>query len=167
MLSQIVQREEGLRDDENTFRILVASDNHVGYKEDDPIRGGDSFEAFEEVLRIAKDEKVDLLLLGGDLFNETNPSQQCLYRTLNILGNYVLGDGEIKYEMPNYSANFHDFNLNIELPIFIIHGNHDYPSEEVGNLSILDIMHSTKYLNHFGKFSNIDKIKVHFLRKGG
>ena len=58
----------------STFRILVASDNHVGYKETDSIRGEDSFEAFEEVFKIAQEEKVDFILLGGDLFHETNPS---------------------------------------------------------------------------------------------
>jgi double-strand break repair protein MRE11 len=34
-----------------TFRILVATDIHLGYKERDPVRGEDSFKAFEEVLK--------------------------------------------------------------------------------------------------------------------
>lgn len=42
----------------STFRILVATDNHVGYLEKDPIRGNDSFESFEEILQIATDEEV-------------------------------------------------------------------------------------------------------------
>ncbi|EAR84214.2 ser/thr phosphatase family protein (macronuclear) [Tetrahymena thermophila SB210] len=156
-----VEKKNVFKDQENTFKILVATDNHVGYKENDPIRGNDSFEAFEEVLKIAKSEKVDFLLLGGDLFHETNPSQQCLYKMLNLLGNYVLGDGEILYGISNYNdVNFQDCNLNIELPIFVIHGNHDYPSDEYGNLSVIDLLHATKYLNHFGKFSNIEQIKV-------
>lgn len=50
--------------------------------------------------------------------------------------------------------------MNIELPVFAIHGNHDYPQDECGNLSVLDLFHTTKYLNHFGKFTNTDKIKV-------
>ncbi|KAL4438133.1 hypothetical protein ABPG74_016912 [Tetrahymena malaccensis] len=160
VLTQI-EKKDAFKDEENTFKILVATDNHVGYKENDPIRGNDSFEAFEEVLKIAKNEKVDFLLLGGDLFHETNPSQQCLYKMLNLLGNHVLGDGEISYAISNYNeVNFQDCNLNIELPIFVIHGNHDYPSDEYGNLSVIDLLHATKYLNHFGKFSNIEQIKV-------
>ncbi|KAL4480538.1 hypothetical protein ABPG72_022293 [Tetrahymena utriculariae] len=156
-----VEKKNVFKDQDNTFKILVATDNHVGYKENDPIRGNDSFEAFEEVLKIAKNEKVDFLLLGGDLFHETNPSQQCLYKMLNLLGSYVLGDGEIQYGISNYNeVNFQDCNLNIELPIFVIHGNHDYPSDEYGNLSVIDLLHATKYLNHFGKFSNIEQIKV-------
>ncbi|KAJ1553914.1 Double-strand break repair protein mre11a [Cladochytrium tenue] len=41
-------------DDESTFRILVATDNHLGFMEKDPVRGGDSFAAFEEILQIAR-----------------------------------------------------------------------------------------------------------------
>jgi len=52
--------------------------------------------------------------------------------------------------------------MNIELPVFAIHGNHDYPQDECGNLSVLDLFHTTKYLNHFGKFTNNDKIKVKY-----
>lgn len=78
MMNSFVLSQRGkknlFKDETNTFKILVASDNHVGFKENDPIRGNDSFEAFEEVLKVAKDEKVDFILLGGDLFHETNPS---------------------------------------------------------------------------------------------
>lgn len=105
---------------------------------------------------------MDFLLLGGDLFHDNNPSLKCLYETVNLLGKYVLGDGEINFEMPNYEANFHDCNLNIELPIFIIHGNHDFPSHEHGDLSVIDLLHTSKYLNHFGKFSNLETIHVNY-----
>ena len=37
------------------FKILVATDNHLGYKEKDRIRGMDSFNAFEEVLKIGRE----------------------------------------------------------------------------------------------------------------
>jgi hypothetical protein len=45
---------------DDVIKILVTSDNHVGYNEKDEIRGGDSFHTFEEVLKIACDEKVRL-----------------------------------------------------------------------------------------------------------
>jgi hypothetical protein len=44
--------------DENTLRIMLSTDNHLGYAERDPIRGMDSFAAFEEVLYLAKEYKV-------------------------------------------------------------------------------------------------------------
>ena len=37
---------------------MISTDNHVGFLEKDPIRGGDSFHAFEEVLTRAKEHKV-------------------------------------------------------------------------------------------------------------
>ena len=39
----------------------------------------DSFEALEEVLARGRKEEVDLVLLGGDLFDTTTPSHECLH----------------------------------------------------------------------------------------
>ena len=41
----------------NTFPY-VATDNHIGFMEKDPVRYNDSLEAFEEVLKIAKSQDV-------------------------------------------------------------------------------------------------------------
>lgn len=48
--------------DEDTMRILVSTDNHLGYMERDPARGLDSFAALEEVLYLAKKYKVRVRL---------------------------------------------------------------------------------------------------------
>lgn len=48
--------------DEDTLRIMVSTDNHLGYAEKDPIRGNDSFAAFEEVLVLAKRHNVRSLV---------------------------------------------------------------------------------------------------------
>lgn len=42
--------------------------------------GNDSFIAFEEILYYAKHHQVDFVLLGGDLFHDTNPSKEALHR---------------------------------------------------------------------------------------
>ncbi len=47
-----------IRPEENTFRILVANDNHLGYLESDPIRKDDSFRTFGEIFQIAVDNEV-------------------------------------------------------------------------------------------------------------
>lgn len=44
--------------DDDTLRVLLSTDNHLGYMENDPVRGMDSFAAFEEVLYLAKMHKV-------------------------------------------------------------------------------------------------------------
>lgn len=40
--------------------------------------GNDSFITFEEILYYAKQRQVDFILLGGDLFHDTNPSKEAL-----------------------------------------------------------------------------------------
>ena len=42
--------------------------------EEDPIRGNDSFYAFNEALQIASRVKADFVLLGGDLFHYQTPT---------------------------------------------------------------------------------------------
>lgn len=65
---------------DNSIRILVATDNHLGYAEKDAVRGEDSFTTFEEILELAVSENVDMILLGGDLFHDSVPSQNALYK---------------------------------------------------------------------------------------
>ena len=38
---------------EDTIKIMLATDNHIGYLERDPIRGQDSINTFEEILKLA------------------------------------------------------------------------------------------------------------------
>ena len=49
--------ENSIRLNENSvFRIIIATDTHLGYLENDEIRGDDSFNSFEEILKISKSE---------------------------------------------------------------------------------------------------------------
>ena len=68
----------------NEFKILIATDNHLGYMEKDSIRGEDSINTFEEIILIAKKQKVDFILLGGDLFHENKPSRKTLHSTMKL-----------------------------------------------------------------------------------
>jgi double-strand break repair protein MRE11 len=38
----------------------------------------------DEIMRIAEDNHVDFVLLGGDLFHDNNPSRFTLYKTMEI-----------------------------------------------------------------------------------
>lgn len=77
------------------FRILLATDNHIGYAEKDPVRGQDSINTFREILQIARDADVDFILLAGDLFHENRPSRTCMHQTIALLREYTLGDKPI------------------------------------------------------------------------
>ena len=71
--------EEEEDPDASTLKVLLSTDNHLGYLERDPIRGRDSFAAFEEVLSLARRHKVDMVLLSGDLFHENKPSRKTMH----------------------------------------------------------------------------------------
>jgi double-strand break repair protein MRE11 len=155
----MTQSEQSGQSEDSLFRIMVATDNHLGYLEHDQIRGDDSFYAFEEVLKVSKSENVDFLLLGGDLFHHHNPSKKTIIRASNILQNHVYGQKANKFDVFCYHPNFKNENLSIELPIFIIHGNHDDPSG-FENFSSIDIF-SNKEVNYFGKVNNYEEFDLY------
>jgi double-strand break repair protein MRE11 len=174
------KRKKNQTNDPNLFRILIATDNHLGAHERDPIRKNDAFIAFREILEIAKKEKVDALFLGGDLFDQNKPSRETLVQAMDVLREYVFGDDPITFEVVSDQSinfpsrgivNFEDENVNVALPIFAIHGNHDDPSGQE-NLSALDILSSCSLINYFGKHalsgSNTGAIELKpvLLRKG-
>jgi double-strand break repair protein MRE11 len=47
-------------------------------------------------------------------------------------------------------VNFENPNLNVGLPVFTIHGNHDDPAG-TDNLSAVDMLSAAGLLNYFGK----------------
>lgn len=153
----------------NTFKILIATDNHIGYLEDDPVRGQDSFTTFEEILKLAQHHEVDFILLGGDLFHHNRPSRTCLYQTMGLLRRYCMGDKPSKvWIASDQSENFHDDfttanyldpNLNVSYPVFSIHGNHDDPNGP-GNLCALQLLSVTGLINYFGRAHDIRKMVV-------
>ncbi|KAF9379846.1 Double-strand break repair protein mre11a [Podila verticillata] len=172
--SQLIDGEESEQD---TFKILVATDNHLGYLEKDPVRGDDSFNAFEEILQQAVKSEVDMILLGGDLFHENKPSRKAMHVTSKLLKKYCMGDKPVSLEYlsepsDNFSegietVNYMDANLNVSIPVFSIHGNHDDPSGE-GNLCALDLLAMNGLVNYFGRSPAIDNVIVKpiLLQKG-
>ncbi|KAJ2780578.1 meiotic recombination [Coemansia javaensis] len=161
----------------DTLSVLVATDNHLGFLERDPIRGQDSFAAFGEILQLAEEYGVDMVLLGGDLFHENRPSRKSLHQTLGLLRRHCMGGRAVGLEYLSDPAvdfgeqfptvNYEDPNLNISLPVFSIHGNHDDPSGD-GNLSALDVLGASGLINYFGRQGEVDSIRVSpvLLRKG-
>ncbi|KAI9594350.1 Mre11 DNA-binding presumed domain-containing protein [Syncephalis fuscata] len=161
----------------NTVSILVATDNHLGYLEKDPVRGEDSFRTFEEILRLAQQHEVDMILLGGDLFHDNKPSRSCIHKTMSLLRQYCMGDrpcaldfqSDPTVNFPDQfgTVNYQDPNYNISMPVFSIHGNHDDPSGD-GNLCALDLLSVSGLCNYFGRARQIDDISISplLLRKG-
>ena len=145
----------------DTIRILVATDSHVGYAERDPIRGDDSWKSFHEVMCLAKEKDVDMVLLAGDLFHENKPSRKAMFNVMRSLRMNCYGEKPCELEMLSDSSevfegcgdflggfffyrglrfkltrvcrafnhvNYEDPDINVAIPVFSIHGNHDDPS---------------------------------------
>ncbi|WVO13694.1 DNA repair protein (mre11) [Cryptococcus depauperatus] len=156
-------------DPDSCFRILLATDNHIGYAEKDSVRGQDSINTFREILELAQNNDVDFILLAGDLFHENRPSRTCLHQTIALLREFTLGDKPVSFELlsdpmdgatPGFSfpaVNYEDPNLNIAIPVFSIHGNHDDPqgTGPEGALCALDVLSVSGVLNYFGKLDLI------------
>ncbi|KAK8390830.1 hypothetical protein O3P69_010503 [Scylla paramamosain] len=155
-------------EEDDSFRILVATDNHLGYAEKHPERGNDSFQSFEEVLELAVEHNVDFILLGGDLFHENKPSRHCQVRCMDLLRKYTFGDRPVHFNILSDPAvnfphtkqvNFLDPNLNVAIPVFSIHGNHDDPAG-LGLLCALEMLSSAGLINYFGRVSDLNEVKI-------
>ncbi|KAM9566236.1 double-strand break repair protein MRE11 isoform 2-T2 [Guaruba guarouba] len=89
-----------------------------------------------------------------------------------------MGDRPVQFEILSDQAvnfynsmfpwvNYQDENLNISLPVFSIHGNHDDPTG-ADALCALDVLSCAGLLNHFGRSASVEKIDISpiLLRKG-
>ncbi|ETR97482.1 DNA repair exonuclease, partial [Trichoderma reesei RUT C-30] len=161
----------------DTIRILVATDNHVGYEERDAIRKDDSWRTFDEIMTIARTEDVDMVLLAGDLFHDNKPSRKSLYQVMRTLRKNCLGmkpcpleflsDPADVFEGAFPHVNYEDPDINVSIPVFSIHGNHDDPSGD-GNYCSLDLLQAAGLLNYYGRVAEVDNIEAKpiLLQKG-
>lgn len=155
---------------ENTIKILVTTDNHVGYMENDPVVGDDSWKTFHEILSIAKANDVDMILQSGDLFHLNKPSKKSMYQVMKSLRSTLMGDKPCELELlsdPSQvfqyneftNVNYEDPNLNVSIPMFAISGNHDDSSGDQ-LLTPMDLLHVSGLVNHFGKTLVTDHIQL-------
>jgi double-strand break repair protein MRE11 len=53
-------------------------------------------------------EQVDMVLLGGDLFHDNKPSRRALFRCIELLRRYCMGDNPVKIQiLSDQALNFH------------------------------------------------------------
>ncbi|OQB15880.1 MAG: putative metallophosphoesterase YhaO [Firmicutes bacterium ADurb.Bin193] len=120
----------------NKIKILHAADFHIGAplinigKLSD-IRRAELVDTFGKVIRLAKDEKVDALLLCGDIFDSALPSQTavdsvCAYlntipeiKVFITLGNH---DAGLKAQFPSNVHVFGRLIEKIECDLFDVYG---------------------------------------------
>lgn len=141
----------------------------MGYEERDPIRGDDSWRTFDEIMNLAREQDVDMVLLGGDLFHDNKPSRKSLYQVMRSLRKNCLGmkpcqlqflsDATEVFQRGLGHVNYEDPDVNIAIPVFSIHGNHDDPSGE-GNYCSLDLLQMAGLVNYFGQVPRADEIEA-------
>ena len=88
------------------MKILHTADWHLGKRLDDFSRLEEQVQVMDEIIQIADDQNVDVVLIAGDLFDTFNPSVEAVelfYKTLKRLAK------------------------NGERPVIAIGGNHDSP----------------------------------------
>ncbi|XP_076655737.1 double strand break repair nuclease mre11 isoform X2 [Halictus rubicundus] len=70
-----------------------------------------------------------------------------------------LSDPELIFKHCAYKiVNYEDPNLNISMPIFSIHGNHDDPS--FGTIGSMDLLSVSGLINYFGKWTDLSQITI-------
>lgn len=90
-------------------------------------------------MRTARQGNVDLIILSGDLFHKNRPSRNTVTKTISLLRKYCLGPGDVdirvKGKFRASKPNIYDENYAVDLPVFVIHGNHDDPTFDGGEVS--------------------------------
>jgi len=116
-----------------------------------------------------------MILLAGDLFHENRPSRKALYQVMRSLRQNCLGEKPCELELLSdvsdalngASVNYEDPDINVAIPVFSIHGNHDDPTGD-GHFCSLDLLQISGLLNYYGRTPESDKIEIKpiLLQKG-
>lgn len=118
-----------------------------------------------------------MVLLAGDLFHDNKPSRKSMYQVVRSLRQNCLGEKPCELQLLCDASdifdgafthvNYEDPDINVAIPVFSIHGNHDDPSGD-GNYCSLDLLQVSGLLNYFGRIAQNDKIEVKpvLLQKG-
>ncbi|XP_004448251.1 double-strand break repair protein MRE11 isoform X2 [Dasypus novemcinctus] len=80
----------------------------------------------------------------------------------------IISDQSVNFGFSKFPwVNYQDGNLNISIPVFSIHGNHDDPTG-ADALCALDILSCAGLVNHFGRSMSVEKIDISpvLLQKG-
>jgi len=79
------------------MRFLAIADTHFGYEVGRTTQARKfmyerMFEVFEEILNIARKEKVDYILHGGDIFNRSKPRKKVITRAFKLIEEILAED---------------------------------------------------------------------------
>ena len=108
------------------FKIGIFSDTHIGVFPLDPELNRDSFESFEESLQLLVKNGADIIIHAGDFYDRIDPAPWIRNKAIGILRSTITGKRS-KIKVLEGKVNFEAEDVNIAVPLFIIHGTHDRP----------------------------------------
>lgn len=109
-----------------SFTIGIISDTHLGAFSLDQELNKDPFEAFEEALDILVKNGADLILHAGDFYHKGDPPPWIQHEATSILRSKITG-AKPTLKVLEGEVNFEAEDVNISVPLFLIHGTHDRP----------------------------------------
>lgn len=113
------------------MRILHTADWHIGCKTDDYLRLDEQKQICLEIVKIANDKKVDMVVIAGDLYDSFLPSadsEKLVFDTLLKLSN------------------------NGNRPVIVVAGNHDEP-KRLSNANVFSNLHNIYLVGEMNKIS--------------
>ena len=129
------------------MRFLHVADLHIGKRVHERLMLDEQEHAFDQLISIAEDQRIDAVLVAGDVFDRPNPSSVALELSERFLASFV----------------------RRSIPVFVIPGNHDSAQQVAYCSTITDAagLHVARpYRGHIATFSLEDAngpVCVHLL----
>lgn len=124
------------------MKIGIFSDTHFGFGEQTE-RENECFENGLSAFRVCFEQKVDAIVIAGDVFDESLPSPETLSRSLDVFLHALReqkSDVTVKVTGKDGEKNF-DFS---GIPVIAIHGNHD--ARSIGKTNIMEVFSKSGFL---------------------
>jgi DNA repair exonuclease SbcCD nuclease subunit len=108
------------------LKVGIISDTHLGSFAIDSELNRDSFDAFEEGLRLLVGNGADIILHAGDFYHSADPQPWIQDQATRVLRSTITGK-KPPLKLIEGKVNFEAEDVSIAVPVFIIHGTHDRP----------------------------------------
>ena len=118
------------------MRIAIISDWHLGYDSEGQLKE-DSFDNLFCAFKQIEEQNVDLILAPGDLFDVSVPSQDIMFKAINLLNEVNISNN---LNIKNNSGK------TLKLPMLAIVGNHEYRGKDY--VSTVELLESIGFLRN-------------------
>ena len=126
------------------MKIGIFSDPHLGFAEKGE-RAEEAFDNLSQAINLCVEEKVDFVILAGDIFDEPSPNHNILFKAMQCFAKAKKGKSSVSLTL---EKNSEQKNISYTgLPILTIHGNHEYRGKETK--TALDVLNFSELVIYF------------------